>query len=551
MRQDSSNNRDLEARAGPAASRPTGWVDAVTIASLFAVDPVGTGGVVVKALAGPARDAWLEICFGLMPQDCPVRRIPVQISDDRLLGGLDLSATLRAGRPVHEAGLLAEIDGGVAVLAMAERTRMSLAAQIASVIDERMLRIERDGISTRIPTRFGVIALDEGLTPEERVPDLIADRLAFKVDLTAIRLRDLEDAPLSRSDIARARAILPSVKSGDDVIEALVGAAASLGITSVRAVLLALNAARIAAALAGRDTLSEDDAMLAGRLVLAPRATMVPQAPPDHQDLPQEEDEPAPDEAGNENQHPETDSASNEADDAERDENKAEPPDEFEPTLEDLILAVAEAHIPAGLLNDLNALNAATRDRRSGGAAGGVSRSNRRGRPCGTLRGSPGGGVRISVIDTLRAAAPWQKIRTREDDKDVLPGRRSRPPRIKVRGEDFRVVPLRRAFTNRDHLRRRCIGLHRLAPPCRSQRRCPAPPGGLLHTPRFRGADRNARALRRSRASAHQVARPRQTLPCRPPRRRRYADGDGHRAGDSAGRSRAPPRSRPDRRAPD
>lgn len=440
MRQDSANNHDVGAGAGPAEPRPTGWVDAVTIASLFAVDPVGTGGVVVKALAGPARDSWLEICFGLMPEDCPVRRIPVQISDDRLLGGLDLSATLRAGRPIHEAGLLAEIDGGVAVLAMAERTRMSLAAHIASVVDERMLRIERDGISTRIPTRFGVIALDEGLTPEERVPDLIADRLAFKVDLTAIRLRDLENAPLSRNDIARARAMLPAVTYSDDVIEGLVGAAASLGITSVRAALLALNVARIAAALACRERVSEVDAMLAGRLVLAPRATMVPQVQPDQQDLPPEDDEPAPEETGSENQPPETDGASNDTDGAERAENEAEPPEEFEPTLEDLILAVAEAHIPAGLLNDLNALNAATRDRRTGGTAGSVSKSNRRGRPCGTLRGSPGGGVRISVIDTLRAAAPWQKIRTREDDKDGLAARRSRTPRIKVRGEDFRVV---------------------------------------------------------------------------------------------------------------
>ncbi len=99
MRQDSANSQGVKAMAGPAASTPTGWVDAVTIATLFAVDPVGTGGVVVKSLAGPARERWLEICFDLMPEHCPVRRIPVQIGDDRLLGGLDLPATLRA--PAH------------------------------------------------------------------------------------------------------------------------------------------------------------------------------------------------------------------------------------------------------------------------------------------------------------------------------------------------------------------------------------------------------------------------------------------------------------------
>lgn len=437
MRQDNSHTPEdgcngfsrRDDGANAPVRKSTGWVDAVTIASLFAVDPVATGGVVVKALAGPARDRWLDICRDLLPEDCPVRRIPVQVSDDRLLGGLDLAATLRAGRPVHDSGILAEVNGGIAVLAMAERTRLSVAAQIASVIDERLLRIERDGISSRTATRFGVIALDEGLTPEEAVPELIADRLAFRVDLSAVRLRDLQSAPLTRKDIAQARAHLPRVIAGDEVIEALVSAATGLGITSVRTVLLALSVARIAAALAGRDALSEDDAMLAGRLVLAPRAQSLPQRP-DDADVQDDEAEGESQEQQPDLQSP--DDAADSADDGSQNENEAEPPGEFEPTLEDLILAVAEANIPAGLLNDLNAGTSAS-ERRAGGAAGSIAKSNKRGRPCGTLRGTPGGGARISVIDTLRAAAPWQKIR-----RGGNPGRSA--SRIHVRGEDFRVV---------------------------------------------------------------------------------------------------------------
>ena len=41
----------------------------------------------------------------------------------RLLGGLDLAATLHAGRPVAERGMLAEANGGIVLLAMAERSR--------------------------------------------------------------------------------------------------------------------------------------------------------------------------------------------------------------------------------------------------------------------------------------------------------------------------------------------------------------------------------------------------------------------------------------------
>ena len=74
----------------------------------------------LRARAGPVRNAWLTLLRGFDPA-APFRRIPLEITDDRLLGGLDLAATLRAGRPVAERGILVESDGGLVLLAMAER----------------------------------------------------------------------------------------------------------------------------------------------------------------------------------------------------------------------------------------------------------------------------------------------------------------------------------------------------------------------------------------------------------------------------------------------
>ena len=92
----------------------------VVAAALVAIDPAGLGGAVLRARAGPVRDAWLTLLRGFDPA-APFRRIPLGITDDRLLGGLDLAATLRAGRPVAERGILVESDGGLVLLAMAER----------------------------------------------------------------------------------------------------------------------------------------------------------------------------------------------------------------------------------------------------------------------------------------------------------------------------------------------------------------------------------------------------------------------------------------------
>lgn len=88
------------------------WADALLVARLVAADPHGCGGVVLRAGAGPVRDRWLEILRENLNPGKPLRRMPAGIAEDRLVGGLDLAATLAAGRPVAQAGLLAEADGG-------------------------------------------------------------------------------------------------------------------------------------------------------------------------------------------------------------------------------------------------------------------------------------------------------------------------------------------------------------------------------------------------------------------------------------------------------
>src|SRR5215472_10882165 len=111
------------------------WSDAMVAAALFAVDPIGTGGVCVRAGAGPVRDRWLEILRSLFSASVPIRKLPPAISDGRLLGGIDLTATLQAGRPVMERGLLAEIDGGVLLAVMAERLSASTVAHLNAALD--------------------------------------------------------------------------------------------------------------------------------------------------------------------------------------------------------------------------------------------------------------------------------------------------------------------------------------------------------------------------------------------------------------------------------
>ena len=374
---------------------------ALTAAALLAVDPLGLGGVWLRSGAGPQRDAWLAALRALLTESTPWLRLPLHIADERLLGGLDLSATLAAGRPVSQRGVLAQADGGFVVAAMAERLSAGTAARLAQVLDNGEVRAQRDGLALSSPARVALVALDEGLE-DEALPASLADRLALHVDLD--QAENDEQSPLSAAEVAGARARLAQVQCDDDVLQALVAAAAAFGISSVRASCFALRAARAAAALSGRDQVSAEDARVAVQCVLAPRATQCPAEQPQDMEPPPVEPEPP--------AAPET-AAQPDAADA-----SAQPVDEApakpESALDEQLIDAVRAAMPAGLLALLQGGQARDRRAASAGRAGAMSASKQRGRPVGARRGEPRGGARLNLIETLRAAAPWQSLRRRQ-----------------------------------------------------------------------------------------------------------------------------------------
>ncbi len=380
----------------PADLHAARSADLLLAAALFAVDPAGLGGVVVRSGAGPVRDLWMERLRALLPAEARVGRAPAGVGDDRLLGGLDLAASLAAGRPVVEPGVLAAHDGGVVVMPMAERMEDATAARVCAVLDTGAVVIEREGAAARLPTRLGLVLLDEGAAPDERPPTALADRLALRVDLDGVRPQDLAAPTPSPGAATAAREALARVAPlSDEVVEALCAAAAALGLASVRPPILAARAARAHAALEGRGEVTVEDAAAAVRLVLAPRALHAPAEP----SSPGEEaqaDEPA-------EGAPAEPSASD---------TPAEAAEERRDGMDgETLVAAAQAVLPDGLLQRIVADNARTAraPRRSGG--GEAAKSARRGRPLGSRAGRLKPGDRLDLPATLRAATPWRKLR--------------------------------------------------------------------------------------------------------------------------------------------
>lgn len=394
--------------SGPTVEAEARWADATLAASVFAFDPAGVGGILVKARSGPARDAWLSHLRGLLGET-PIRRMPPRVTDDRLLGGLDLVASLREGRPILQRGLLAEADGGAVIVSMADRLSAATAARLANALDAGEVRIERDGFARIFSARFGVVALDEGIAAEERAPSALRDRLGLQVVLEGDEVVAAE-RDKTRASIPVARGRVNDIAISDDMLRALCSAALALGISSLNAPLLAAKVSRTIAALDGRSDVGEDDVCAAARLVLAPRALVFP-AEPSKENEDREEAE-----------HRDVEATADIASETGR--------------LEDIVVSASRAAIPANLLE---MLKNCSRDRSATSGRSGVERKTvRRGTPVGVKFGRPEGGARLSLIETLRAAAPWQTIRRSQQAKPAFGNRR-----IEVRVADFRIRGLK------------------------------------------------------------------------------------------------------------
>ncbi|HSJ79293.1 MAG TPA: magnesium chelatase, partial [Erythrobacter sp.] len=250
----------------PAAGLPADPLgDAVLAARLFALAPGIFRGLTLRG-GSPARDALVAALGAVVA----LRRLPGHVDDERLLGGIDLAASLSAGRPIRQTGLIEEAQGGALIAGMAERMDGAIAGRLAQALD--------DG-------QAALVLLDDAAEPEEAPPASLTERLAFACDLAASReWRGVELAP--------ALGTLAQVAPLEtQALRALAATAEVLGVDSLRALIFAGEAARGLAALDGRTEASKADLSGAVRLVLAPRATRLP---PQEQDAPPEDQPPPP-----------------------------------------------------------------------------------------------------------------------------------------------------------------------------------------------------------------------------------------------------------------
>lgn len=259
------------------------------------------GGVLICGEKGTAKSTLVR---GLadIAQDQRLVELPLNVTEDRLVGSIDLTRAMKEGKSELEPGILWEADGN---LLYVDEVNL-LGDHIVNACLEAAARgqnvVEREGVSCEHDSRFVLIGsmnpeegklrsqfLDRfGLYVEvrgEKDPavrvEIMRRRLEYESDPLAFAEKYAEETRRLQNRIRKAKELLAKVEVSANALQLAASLSENVHCSGHRGELAAVEAAKAIAALDGRHMLNAEDIRTAAQFALAHRARqLAPEAAP-------------------------------------------------------------------------------------------------------------------------------------------------------------------------------------------------------------------------------------------------------------------------------
>ncbi len=210
----------------------------------------------------------------LVETSTPVVDLPLNASEDRVVGSLDIEAALKTGRKVFQPGILASAHRAILYVDEVNLLDDHVVDVLLDVAVTGINLVEREGVSYTHPSRFilvGTMNPEEGeLRPQlldrfglcvdvkteqsrEHRKEIARRVLAFQTDPEGFQLEGQASQETLRAEIARAREILPTLTPSDQLMDFAARVAEEMKVDGHRAEITMVKTALAAAALRGRE----------------------------------------------------------------------------------------------------------------------------------------------------------------------------------------------------------------------------------------------------------------------------------------------------------
>ena len=269
---------------------------------LNAINP-SIGGVLIEGEKGTAKSTAVRALPSLLPSmetgasAMSVVELPINATEDRVVGSINLEKALQEGVKAFEPGILHAAHQNILYVDEVNLLDDHIVDILLDVAAMGVNTVEREGVSHSHPSRFilvGTMNPEEGdLRPQlldrfglsvivygEQDPaqrmEVIKRRLAFGDAPEAFIASYEESEQALHERLLQARKLLQTIIPSDDSLLKIASISIGVGVDGHRPDITMMHTARAHAAFHGRSQIVDDDIKVAARLTLKHRMRRLP-----------------------------------------------------------------------------------------------------------------------------------------------------------------------------------------------------------------------------------------------------------------------------------